>query len=70
MVLLGIFCVIYLIFPTLGVFEVLPDYLPFVGSLDEASVTVLLIAVLNYFGIDVKGFLGKKDDDKNGREVK
>ncbi len=62
--ILGIICVVYLINPTAGLFEFLPDNLPFVGNLDEAGATALLISSLSYFGIDVKGFLGKRKDDK------
>lgn len=68
--ILGVFCVVYLVFPTFGVFEALPDNLPFIGNLDEATVTAILIASLNYFGIDIKGFLGKRKDDEKNEEVK
>jgi len=34
---------VYLINPTAGVLELLPDALPFVGNLDEAGATALLI---------------------------
>lgn len=35
---------LYILNPTLGVFELLPDVLPVVGNLDEAAATGLLIA--------------------------
>ncbi len=69
--ILGFICVVYLINPTAGLFEFLPDNLPFVGNLDEAGATALLISSLGYFGIDVKGFLGKrKADEKKSEDVK
>lgn len=34
---------LYLVNPTAGVFELLPDNLPFVGNLDEALFTALFI---------------------------
>lgn len=40
---LAAFCVVYLVNPTLGVFEFLPDNLPVVGNLDEAGATAALI---------------------------
>lgn len=40
---LSAFCVVYLVNPTLGVFEFLPDNLPIVGNLDEAGATAALI---------------------------
>ncbi|MGQ9895816.1 MAG: hypothetical protein ACUVSY_18715 [Roseiflexus sp.] len=35
--------VVYLINPTAGVLELIPDALPFVGNLDEAAATTLII---------------------------
>lgn len=35
--------VVYLINPTAGVLQLLPDALPFVGNLDEAAATALII---------------------------
>ena len=47
-ILLGIVCVIYLINPTAGVLELIPDNLPIVGNLDEAAaMTVLLVSLSN-----------------------
>ena len=51
--LLGITAVIYLLNPGAGLFEVLPDNLPFVGNLDEAAAVGLLIMCLKYFGFDL-----------------
>ena len=56
----GILAGIYLINPTLGVFELLPDNLPFVGNLDEGAATVVLLSSLAYFGIDLRQIFGKK----------
>lgn len=56
---------VYLINPTAGVFELIPDNLPFIGNLDEAAATMLVISCLAYFGIDLGGLFGrksKKDD--------
>jgi len=40
----GAGAVLYLLNPTAGLFELLPDVLPGVGNLDEAAATGLLIA--------------------------
>lgn len=56
MLLLGVASVIYLLNPGAGVFEVLPDNLPFVGNLDEAAAVGLLLMCLKYFGIDLTRF--------------
>lgn len=52
MALLGLLCAIYLLNPTWGVFEIIPDNIPFIGNIDEASVTLVLLWVLRYFGVD------------------
>lgn len=48
----GILCLVYLINPTAGFFEFIPDNAPFIGNIDEAAVTAALLAVLSYFGMD------------------
>ncbi|HMO57569.1 MAG TPA: DUF1232 domain-containing protein [Roseiflexaceae bacterium] len=41
---IGIICgAIYLIYPSASVFELIPDAIPFIGSLDEAGATALLL---------------------------
>ena len=47
--------IIYILNPTFGVFEIIPDNLPYIGNLDEASAVLLIIACLKE--------LRKKDDD-------
>ena len=54
--LTGIISLLYLINPGMGVFELIPDNLPIIGNLDEAGAAVLLIAALNYFGVDLTRF--------------
>ncbi|MCB9171142.1 MAG: DUF1232 domain-containing protein [Flavobacteriales bacterium] len=51
--LAGILAFLYLMNPTLGIFELLPDNIPLVGNLDEATATMVLLAVLRYFGWDL-----------------
>lgn len=48
---LAAFMVLYLINPTAGIFELLPDNLPLVGNLDEAGATLILLQILAYYGI-------------------
>jgi len=49
----GLLAFFYLINPTLGVFEFLPDNIPLVGNLDEATATMVLLGALRYFGMDL-----------------
>jgi hypothetical protein len=44
---------LYLINPTAGVFELIPDILPVVGNLDEAAATGLVLYGLRRLGIDL-----------------
>ncbi len=55
--LLGAIAVIYLLNP-LGPIDLMPDFLPFVGDLDEAAATVLLLNVLRFYGIDLLRLFG------------
>lgn len=51
-----IISIIYLLNFTMGIFEI-PDYLPFIGNLDEFAAATLLIASLKHFDIDFTNFL-------------
>ena len=51
--LAGVLALLYLLNPTLGVFEFIPDNIPLVGNLDEATASMVLLAVLRYFGWDI-----------------
>jgi len=48
-----LFAVLYLLNPTGGFIEFLPDNLPFVGNLDEVGITGLLIYSLRVLGVEV-----------------
>ena len=63
MMIIGLAAValIYLIYPSLGVFELIPDAIPVIGSLDEASATLILISTLRYYGFDVSRLYGKRN---------
>lgn len=41
-------CVVYLINPTAGVFELLPDNLPLVGNVDETLAAFLIFSLIRY----------------------
>ena len=63
--LFGAVGAVYLLYPSLGVFELIPDAVPVFGSLDEAAATMLVFSCLAYFGVDIGGIFGrkpKKDD--------
>ena len=51
--LMGLVSLIYMINPTAGILELIPDNIPFVGNIDEAGAAGVFISCLRYFGIDV-----------------
>ena len=51
--LLGVFSFIYLLNPTAGFFELIPDNIPIIGNLDEAAAVALLLMCLRYFGYEL-----------------
>ena len=61
--LLGLFCAIYLLNPTAGFFELIPDTIPLIGNLDEAAAVATLLMCLKYFGFELPDFFRRDDDD-------
>jgi uncharacterized membrane protein YkvA (DUF1232 family) len=55
---------LYLVNPGFGVFEFIPDNIPFLGNLDEGVAATLLLSALAFFGIDLKEIFGKQQKDK------
>jgi uncharacterized membrane protein YkvA (DUF1232 family) len=47
----------YMINPTAGIFELLPDNLPVVGNLDEAAVVFIMFAAMRYLGLRLPEFI-------------
>lgn len=60
----GAFSAVYLLNPTAGFLELIPDNLPVVGNLDEAAAAALLISCLAYFGVDIGGLFGRKKNEE------
>lgn len=58
--LAGLFAFLYLLNPTLGVFELLPDNLPLVGNIDDATATMVLLGALRYFGYDLTNLFQRR----------
>ncbi len=48
-ILLGVIAFIYLINPTAGVFEFIPDNIPIIGNIDEGLATYILLSCIQYF---------------------
>ncbi|MFC1647182.1 DUF1232 domain-containing protein [Patescibacteria group bacterium] len=55
---IGLLSGLYLLNPSFGLFEVIPDSFPFIGNIDEATASFLLLSSLAYFGIDLRDVFG------------
>ena len=58
--LLGVVSFIYLLNPTAGFFELIPDNIPIIGNLDEAAAVTILLMCLRYFGYDLPDIFNPK----------
>jgi uncharacterized membrane protein YkvA (DUF1232 family) len=61
---LGLLSVFYLLNPTAGVFEIIPDNLPLIGNLDEAAAVALLLMCLQYFGINLPNIFRRDEAEE------
>ncbi len=59
--IVGLACGVYLINPTAGVVELIPDNIPVFGNLDEAGAVAILISCFAYFGLDIGAIFGRKE---------
>ena len=67
--LAGFASLVYLLNPTAGILELIPDNFPIVGNLDEAAACAIILAALRYYGIDLTSFIGKRfKDDKDDKK--
>lgn len=51
--LAGLLAFLYLLNPTLGMLEFVPDNIPLLGNVDEATAAMVLLGALRYFGWDL-----------------
>ena len=61
--LVGFLSLLYILNPGAGIIELIPDNIPFLGNLDEATAVMIFLACLRYFGIDI-GNVFKRHNDK------
>ena len=48
-IILALASIIYLLNPTAGIFELLPDNIPFLGNIDEGLASFILYSSFEYF---------------------
>lgn len=58
----ALFSIVYLINPTAGFLELIPDNIPLIGNLDEAGAVFILISALKYFGVEMPSIFKKKEE--------
>ncbi|MEO8590285.1 MAG: hypothetical protein ABI432_13005 [Flavobacteriales bacterium] len=56
----GVLSFLYLCNPTFGLLEFLPDNIPLIGNVDEATATMVLLGALRYFGWDLTNLFLKR----------
>lgn len=49
----GLLAFLYLLNPTFGVLEFIPDNIPLIGNVDDATATMVLLGAMRYFGWDL-----------------
>lgn len=49
----GLLGLLYILNPTAGIIELIPDNIPFIGNLDEAAAVLLILGCLRHFNIDL-----------------
>ena len=62
----GLVSLLYLINPTAGILEFIPDNLPLIGNLDEGAAMAILLSSLRYFGLDWSNLF---HDDKKATDA-
>lgn len=62
----GLLGLVYLLNPGAGIFEIIPDALPFVGNVDEALAATLVLACLREYGLDLTRW-GYKPIDQSSK---
>ena len=68
-IIVAIVATIYLLNPTAGFLELLPDNLPLVGNLDEAGAMVILVNTFGYYGVDMTKLYGRKKSVRKVRRI-
>lgn len=65
MIILGLAALagLYLLNPTAGILEFLPDNLPLIGNLDEATAVLILASTARYYGLDLTRLYGRSQTD-------
>jgi uncharacterized membrane protein YkvA (DUF1232 family) len=61
------FALLYILNPTAGFLELIPDNFPLIGNLDEAGAVFIIIAALKYFGFEIPNIFKKEETNKTDK---
>jgi len=59
-ILAGVLSLLYILNPGAGIFELIPDNIPVIGNLDEATAVLVLLSCFRYFNIDLANLFKRK----------
>jgi uncharacterized membrane protein YkvA (DUF1232 family) len=69
-ILSGLLALIYILNPTAGFFEFIPDNIPGVGNLDEGMAAYIIISVISYLTGKEFGLFGaQKKEEEAPRKI-
>jgi hypothetical protein len=54
---------LYLLNPTFGLFEFIPDAMPIIGNLDEVGATLIILNAFRYYGVDLQRLFGRQAEN-------
>lgn len=60
----AILAIIYIINPTAGFVEFIPDNFPIIGNLDEAGAVLIIVSAFRYFGVELADLFNSKEKVK------
>ena len=59
-IIVALLSVFYLLNPTAGIFEFIPDNIPFIGNIDEGLASFILFSSIEYFRGRQIGIFGQR----------
>ncbi|MCD8529241.1 MAG: DUF1232 domain-containing protein [Chitinophagales bacterium] len=63
-VFIAVLSALYVLNPTAGIFEFIPDNIPIVGNIDEAAAIGFFLYAMKNLGFDLNKFFSNKKDNK------
>lgn len=64
-IVLALLSIIYLLNPSAGIFELIPDNIPFIGNVDEGLASFILFSCIEYFRNKQIGVFGNRKKRKS-----